>query len=32
MRVPGLWEIEAPLLKGAHKVSHTPGPRAEMVS
>ena len=24
-------EIEAPLLKGAHKISHAPGPRAEAV-
>ena len=27
----GLGEIEIPLLKGAHKISHTPGTRAEAV-
>ena len=27
----GLWEIETPLLKGTHKLSHALGPRAEEV-
>ena len=30
-RARGLWEIETPLLKGAHRTSHAPGPRAEAV-
>ena len=30
-RPRGLWEIETPLLEGAHKISHVLGPRARAV-
>ena len=28
----GLWDIESPLLKDAHKISHVPGPKTEAVT
>ena len=31
LRARGLGEIETPLLKGEHKISHTPRPRAEAI-
>lgn len=30
-RSRGVWEIDIPLLKGTHKISHILGPRVEMV-